>query len=107
MTGSDKDAGEDHFTYVTRIMADARTRRDAILASVGPNSRSPLVSLRVVEQTGGPQRHVSTEGVTLWDEPDRLCLARFRQRDGKPGPEMCVEEDDAIRWAYVLGWSLG
>lgn len=89
---------------LARLKREAITRRSAILAEVGPDGKLPLISVRVVPQDGGPRRHVSAESVTTWDEPARLYLATFQRQDGTPGDEVCVEEDDALRWAFALGW---
>jgi hypothetical protein len=83
---------------------EALNRRAALLAEVGPDGKSPLVSIRVVIQDGGPRTHSSSEGTTTWDEPNRLYLATFMRLDRSLSEEVCVEEEDAIRWAFALGW---
>jgi hypothetical protein len=100
------DDPEQRFEWLAQLKHEAMSRRSRILAYVGPHGRTPLHSVRVVEGNGGPRRHESSEGVTLWDEPDRRYLARFIQADGAAGLEMQVEEDDALRWAFALGWGL-
>ena len=97
---------EQRFEWLAGLKHQALMRRKELLEWIGPQGRTPLYSVRVVEQEGGSRRHMSSEGVTLWDEPDRLYLARFIQGDGAAGPEMQVEEYDALRWAFALGWGL-
>ncbi len=97
---------ERRFEWLAQLKHEAMSRRPQILAYVGPKGRTPLHSVRVIEGNGGPRRHESSEGITTWEEPDRLYLASFVQADGSVGPEVPVEEDDALRWAFALGWGL-
>lgn len=97
---------EQRFEWLARLKHEAMSRRTQILAYVGPHGLTPLHSVRVIEGNGGPRRHESSEGVTVWEEPDRLYLASFVQADGEVGPEAVVKEEDALRWAFALGWGL-
>lgn len=103
---TDPSSGNDsrQLAKLRRLKREALARRAALLEEVGPRGRTPLLTVRVIEQEGGPRQHVSSEDATDWIEPDRLYLARFQQSNGLPDKEVCVEEDDALRWAFALGW---
>lgn len=95
---------EQRVEWLAQLKFEALSRRPELLAWIGPEGRTPLDSVSVITGGGGPRRLVSDEGVTSWDEPDRLYLARFIGSDGESGMEVQVEEDDALRWAFALGW---
>jgi hypothetical protein len=93
-------------TWLIRLKREAEARRKDIVEALGPGGHTPLITIRVVEGEAGVRRHRSSEGNTMWIEGERSYFATFLGPDGKPGPEMAVEEDDALRWAFALDWGL-
>ena len=92
--------------WLAGLKREAMQRRESLLSYVGPNGRTPLLSIRVEPGLGGTRRHVSSEATTIWYEPAELYMATFQGPDGEPKDEVLVEEEDALRWAFALGWGL-
>jgi len=101
---STKLLSSDRQLWLARLKAEAHVQRARIVAEFGSGGTTPIHSIRVIEGQGGAFRHESSEGVTLWDEPDTQYLVRFEDAPGKPSYEMAIEEETALRWAFALGW---
>src|SRR5262245_54564597 len=89
---------------LARLRREAMARREELLATLGPAGATPLHSLRVEQGDGEPKEVWSSEGVTRWEEPEMLYFARITDPRGEVGPELLVDEEEAIRWACALGW---
>ncbi len=99
MAGPDKDPGEDHFTYVTWIMADARTRREAILASrqwtIKRKDGKPLI-IGVNYDTFDVGRGAEYEFVQVTTPPNDL-IAKITDR-----MLLLLNDDDLDLWRGAI-----